>query len=237
MNKNNYIVISFLILIFVCIGLYYKNIVENLETPTESSSGEVSSGSSEYYGWGYTPIEENVVEPTNNEKKCPECNNIYIDETNICKYCNGGKRDCRFADITRNVNIDKYVLKSSVPPCPDLTEYAKKNQIPPYPFNINEWVRKSEIPPCPSCPNMDEWIRKSDVPAYKRMECPKCPVCPIAPICPKCSNETIVNEKIVYKNKPNNQVFINENIGYSPNQLSNYFQYNKWEPKFSELNE
>ena len=34
-------------------------VIENLEVPEVASTGEVSSGSSELYGWGYKPIQKN----------------------------------------------------------------------------------------------------------------------------------------------------------------------------------
>jgi hypothetical protein len=214
-----------------------NNTIENLSVPSISSSSDVSAGASQLYGWGYTPIKKH--HPRKKKKRrCPECENIFVDQEDICVLCNGGNKDCRFADITQNVDIDKYVLKSSIPPCPDLNEYAKKNQIPPYPFNKDEWIRKSEIPPCPALPNMDNWIRKSEVPNCEKQECPKCPVCPIAPVCPDSSDGT-VKEKTVYKYRPVEKIIVKENNNvYDPDVLSSYSQMGgSWLPKFSELNE
>ena len=199
-------------------------IVENLDIPNVASSGDVSTGSSELYGWGYTPITKNTKRKMK-KRNCSSCENTYIDEIDLCFTCNGGNKDCRFADITQNVDIDKYVLKSTVPSCPDLSEYAKKNQIPPLPYNPNEWIRKNEIPPCKRCPDMRNYINKSELEAhicgcggYKR-DTPQCPICPVAPQCPPCSDE-----KINYINK--------QNI------ISNYSQSDYvWTPKLSELNE
>ena len=237
------IYISGLALVILLLGLFgskyitFDNsnnpfLVENLEVPSVSSSGDVSAGASELYGWGYTPITKprtRKVVP----RKCNSCDNTYMDEIDMCVTCNGGNRDCRFADITQNVDIDKYVLKSSVPPCPDLSEYAKKNMVPPYPFNKDEWIRKNEIPPCPPYPNMCDYIKKSDL---KSMQCgcggyrpesvqAQCPVCPVCPVLQANENERIkVVEKIVYKDRPSN--------------ISNYPQTGGfWTPKLSELNE
>ena len=156
-------------------------VVENLVVPNVASSGEVSGGSSELYGWGYTPITKPKANPTS--RNCPSCKHVYIDNPDTCNTCQSGPKDCRYADITRNVDIDKYVLKSSIPPCPDLTEYAKKNQIPPYPFNKTDWVLKSSIPPCPPMQRLDNYVLKSSI---VKQECPKIPECPSCPLVPNC---------------------------------------------------
>jgi hypothetical protein len=66
-------------------------------------------------------------------------------------------------DITKHKDIDKYVLKSSIPPFPDLRNYVKKSNLSPPP-NLNNYIKKSDIPPCPKCPT----------PTI----CPTCPKCP-----------------------------------------------------------
>ena len=158
-------------------------------------------------------------------RKCPSCENTYIDPIDLCVSCNGGDKDCRFADITKNVDIDKYVLKSSVPPCPDMSEYAKKYQIPPFPFNKDEWIRKNEIPPCPVYPNMYEYIKKSELQSLQ-CECGryKESQCPIAPVCPICPEQTKVVEKIIYQDRPSSISQYSQNGGY-------------WTPKLSEMTE
>jgi hypothetical protein len=250
------IYVSGLVLVLLLLGLFgskyltfdindnpYSPTIENLNVPSVSSSGDVSSGASELYGWGYTPIikkHKSSVKP----RKCPSCENIYSDEPDMCILCQGNDKDCRFADITQNVNIDKYVLKSSIPPCPDLSEYAKKNMIPAYPFNKNEWILKSEIPPCPQIPNLNDYVRKSEIPACMENSgnnCPECPVAPICPVAPPCAGEKIkVVEKIIYKDRPFSQEELNykNNYGYLPNNI-NYYPQNggTWTPKLSELNE
>ena len=163
--------ISIIFILLLLLLFFKNNIYENLEIPSTSSAGDVSSGASEMYGWGYTPIK--VKKPVS--RKCPSCENIFIDEIDNCNTCK--QKDCRYADITQNIDIDKYVLKSSVPPCPNMSEYAKKYQIPPYPFNKNEWIRKSEIPHCKN-PDMNEYIKKSEVPSKSCPSCPSCPICP-----------------------------------------------------------
>lgn len=219
---------------------FSDNVIENLDVPSISSSRDVSSGASELYGWGYTPIPTKHKTHVKKSRRCPSCENTYSDNKDICILCQGGDKDCRFADITQNVNIDKYVLKSSIPPCPDLTEYAKKNQIPPYPFNKNDWVLKSAIPPCPPAPNLDDYIRKSEVPNCIKQECAQCPIAPICPVVPPCRGDKIkVIKKTIYKDRPINQEIIDEEkYGYLPNNI-NYYPGSSvtWTPKLSELNE
>jgi hypothetical protein len=237
------IYISGLALVILLLGLFgskyitFDNsnnpfLVENLEVPSVSSSGDVSSGASELYGWGYTPITKPRTRKMV-QRKCNSCENTYIDEIDLCVTCNGGNRDCRFADITQNVDISKYVLKSSIPPSIDLSEYAMKNMIPPLPYNPTEWIRKSEIEPCTPQPDMRNYIRKEEL-AARICECggyrtdgvqTQCPVCPTCPIISPNENERIkVVEKIVYRDRPNN--------------ISNYPQSGGfWTPKLSELNE
>ena len=219
----------FIFNLYISKNIYFDNsnnpfMVENLEVPSVSSSSDVSTGSSELYGWGYTPITKNKDrKPVS--RKCPSCENTYIDPIDLCVSCNGGDKDCRFADITKNVDIDKYVLKSSVPPCPDMSEYAKKYQIPPFPFNKDEWIRKNEIPPCPVYPNMYEYIKKSELQSLQ-CECGryKESQCPIAPVCPICPEQTKVVEKIIYQDRPSSISQYSQNGGY-------------WTPKLSEMTE
>ena len=250
--KNNNIILYFailLLLLYICrIG-----VVENYEEK-ESTTLTISEGGSEKYGWGYenTDVEKEkevdtsdeiiiVDESITQERRCPSCENTYADKKDLCVLCKGGNKDCRFADITKNVDIDKYVLKSSIPPCPDLSEYAKKNQVPPNPFN-EEWIRKSEIPACPEMPNMEEWIRKSEVPNCSNMECPKCPVCPLAPSCPQTNvSERSHNGRLdkrlerstLYKGLSEYEEKQQDIQKYSKNLNSSH---GGWESNFDELN-
>ena len=65
---------------------------------------------------------------------------------------------CRTCDITVNKDIDKYVLKSSVPPCPDMKKFATKNMVGPN-INMDDYILKSKIPPCPKV-DMSQYILK-----------------------------------------------------------------------------
>lgn len=186
------ILILTIVVLSIILGNIKQRYKENFNSPSVSSAEDVSTGASELYGWGYTPIKAKHKKHKKS-RKCPGCENIYVDEIDICNLCQNDENSCKYADITKNVDIDKYVLKSSVPPCPDLTEYAKKNQIPPIPFNKNEWIRKSDIPPCPRI-NKNDWVRKDEIePLIQKTKCQKCPVCPVAPLVPPCKKDKLDN--------------------------------------------
>lgn len=221
--------------------------VENFDVPNVSSSEDVGSGASSLYGWGYQPIVSDKADDISEveyieekRRRCPRCENIYIDKVDLIA---PASRDvCRNCDITKNKDIDKYVLKSSVPPCPDMSNYALKNQLPPAGFNPDEWIRKSEIPPCPTCPDMTKYILRSEVPPCEANKiCPKCPECPTCPTCPPCEPKTRVVEKIVYKRGADDQGinrFFPRYSRHLPQSLGeNYPQAGSiWRPKLSDSN-
>jgi hypothetical protein len=82
---------------------------------------------------------------------------------------------CRDCDITTNKNINKYVLKNSIPPDKDMSLYAKKANLCPC-TDMSKYMLKSAIPACDN-QNLSNYIKKSEIPA--------CPVCPTCPTCPK----------------------------------------------------
>ena len=89
-------------------------------------------------------------------------------------------------DITKSKDIDKYILKTSVPPCPDLSGYILKSEIDP-PIDISNYIKKSEIPPL-KCPDLNDYILKSEIPPslkcpdlndyILKSEIPSYPTCP-----------------------------------------------------------
>jgi hypothetical protein len=210
--KSNYDLIIwifiFLLIAFI-FGLYiaenqripkslYMRTVANSSTPyieqftQKSSSFDVAGGASSKYGWGISDDYEREViskkkevsqeapkackkDNKKDEEKCVQ-DSIFKSQSELCKKC----------DIMTNPDIDKYVLKSSVPPCPNMNEYIKKSEIPACPnINLDEYIKKSEIPAPKECPkiNLDEYIKKSEVPPQK--ECPTCPEIPKCPTCPE----------------------------------------------------
>lgn len=169
-----------------------KQSLDDIEgfSPKVSSYSSQEKGASRLYKWGL---------PNNNNKSCKKKEDTSTDDVpsftpkpieNV-EYCpeesdpcvqKKEDKNCYTCDITSNRDIDKYVLKSSIPPCPDVSKYATKNMIQSCP-DISKYILKSEIPACPKI-DKSKYILKSEVPA-----CPKCPVCPVCPICPKCPKQ------------------------------------------------
>jgi len=98
----------------------------------------------------------------------------------------------------REMDLSKYVLKSSIPPpptCPDLSNYMLKTECPPVP-DLSKYVLKSSIPKqqpviidnssckkdageCPPCPRP----RCPTVTCPPQQSCPQPAPCP-RPVCP-----------------------------------------------------
>lgn len=155
----------------------------------QSSSDQVEAGASTYYKWGLPdkkvdisidmpdinidgdsgdyPFKPNKKKCDTKKKKEDECVEEKLDP-----------KTCYKCDILLNKDINKYVLKSSIPPCPDMSNYVKKNEIKPG-VNMDEYMKKSDVEACPKV-DMKEFIRKSEIPA-----CPPQVTCPVCPICPK----------------------------------------------------
>lgn len=164
-------------------------------TPDVSSTSEQSEGASELYHWGLP--DNTVYHPENNQKpkKCEhKCNNDCPRECPMrcplppplpaipqCKEPpkKSNNESCSNCDITKNKDIDKYVLKSSVPPCPDMSEFITKNMMNANP-DLSDYILKSEVKPCEKV-DYSKYILKSQIPP-----CPNCPLCPECPICPVC---------------------------------------------------
>lgn len=96
----------------------------------------------------------------------------------------GGDKQCKQPDMS------KYVLKSSIPPCPavpDLSNYILKSECPPVP-DLSNYVLKSSIPKqnpvildCSKCQKP-----KGECPPCPRPRCPEV-TCPPAQKCPACA--------------------------------------------------
>jgi len=112
-------------------------------------------------------------------------------------------------------DMNKYVLKSSIPPCPavpDLSNYILKSECPPVP-DLSNYVLKSSIPKqspvildcskcqkakgeCPPCPRP----RCPEVQCPAPTKCPGCPPCkrtPCPPATVKCKVEDEVPQSLV----------------------------------------
>jgi len=82
----------------------------------------------------------------------------------------------------------KYVLKSTVPPCPampDMSRYMLKTECPASP-DMSKYVLKSSVPKCPPCiSSCSKPCKIGECPPCPR---PRCPVtnCPEPKPCPAC---------------------------------------------------
>lgn len=153
--------------------------MEHFET---SSNYDVSGGASTNYGYKYTETEKPELRPYRDDYERQElrgeilpsqvpqrrCKREDPNDTVDCYRDDDRLRDesCRRCDILMNEDLPKYVLKSSVPPMPDMSQYIKKSEIPP--------CRKEDV-------NLDDYIHKSKLSNLKLGECPTCPDCPGIP--------------------------------------------------------
>ena len=155
---------------------------------TSSTESQQKAGASSIYNRGYNPIPTKKETPEKPDcpikpPKPPNCPSSCIPE----KY-----ERCYNCDITTNKDINKYVLKSSVPNCPDLNDYAKKSNLCPC-TDMSKYILKSEVPPC-NQPDINDYVKKSEIPA-----CPKCPTCPECPTCDNVNYDDIHNHPEYHK--------------------------------------
>ena len=129
-----------------------------------------------------------------------------------CGRCSNTREECNCPSGPTCPVIDwsKYVLKASIPPCPeqpDLSRYMLKTECPAPP-DMSRYVLKSAVPACPPC------ISTCNKPC-KIGECPPCPRprcmpnCPEPKPCPPCASvepprcpEPRVNCKAEYERSP-----------------------------------
>jgi len=170
--------VLFLLLLLLYFSCFQKEYFDVPNTNKESFPfiSTSSDGSSSRYGWGHDV-----------SRTCPSCETTYSDNADTCPVCEEGSR----------INSDDYILKSAVPPCPDMSQYILKSDIPPCP-DMTKYILKSDIPPCPNV-DLSEYIKKTDIPTRKQLDCPKCPM---TLLCPKCDTE-----KITVKTKKNKKPF------------------------------
>jgi hypothetical protein len=106
-----------------------------------------------------------------------------------CGSC-GEPMPCPTPKECKQPDMSKYVLKSSIPPCPavpDMSNYILKSECPPVP-DLSSYVLKSSIPKqqpvildCSKCQKP-----KGECPPCPRARCPEV-ICPAAPSCPTCA--------------------------------------------------
>lgn len=154
-----YLTISVLLIILILIVILMNSKIEYFDNPEKSTTSEIGEGASELYGWGFDGIKDN--DDKKPDKKCPRCDHQYISDK-TCNIVIDERHGCRYCDITKNKDIDKYVLKSSIPPCPDMSQYAKKSMVQTCP-DMNNYMLKSELPEyCAAYwPDKDRYMLKS----------------------------------------------------------------------------
>jgi hypothetical protein len=171
--------------------LLMNNSIEHFTST--SSDNSILEGASRYFNWGlpdntkYNFDDDNKNKCDHNcDNKCPEVcpKKCFKQNVTINNYQQHKNNTCSMCDITMNKDIDKYVLKSSVPACPDMGEFVTKNMMNANP-DLSDYILKSEIKSCEKV-NLTNYILKSQIPA-----CPTCPICPECPICPVCPAETV----------------------------------------------
>jgi len=200
-----YFFIFFIFIILIIYGLPYKRIYFNnqivdlqkeivRENFKSSSKNDVKQGASTFYDWGLLRNNNDVpeecdIEPPPKSKscsggKCLDDKTTYV-QNDYYIYPEDKKNQpeqptCGNCEAYKCKNIDRYVLKSSVPPCPDMSEYALKSMVKPCP-DLKNYMLKSDIPPCPDLPDLTRYVLKSQIPACPTpVICPDCPVCPPA---------------------------------------------------------
>ena len=104
--------------------------------PSKSSAESVDSGASTYYGWGLKDDDDKKKKKHHSkEVKCPKCEEIYIETcpalviNDVCQ--------------ARPTPPACPVCKT----CPDMSDYIKKSDIPPFP-DMSDYIKKSDIPSC-----------------------------------------------------------------------------------------
>jgi hypothetical protein len=87
----------------------------------------------------------------------------------------------------------KWVLKTTVPPCPplpDMSKYMLKTECPPQP-DMSKYVLKTSVPACPPCiSTCSKPCKIGECPPCPR---PRCPVtkCPDQKPCPACPSVNV----------------------------------------------
>ena len=183
LSSINIILLIFTILLLVGLCIPSIKKTELFSNPLKSTEESVESGSSELYNWGYNEIHDKKKskKPTKVKKQYVD---VYDDNDDTPVCVEDDKCDkpeiCRKCDIALNKDINRYVLKSSVPPCPDMSNYIEKKNLPAYP-NMDKYILKSKVPACKT-PDMDDYILKSKIPPCAPCrECPSCEECPAVP--------------------------------------------------------
>jgi hypothetical protein len=103
----------------------------------------------------------------NSNRPPHEYDQRFLNNDNIYKEKVYLNTNCYTCDITTNKDIDKYILKSSVPACPDMSEFITKNMMNASP-DLSDYILKSEVKACETIDH-SKYILKSHIP-----KCHKC---------------------------------------------------------------
>ena len=183
-----------------CVSNYERNKASHLrkdatiEMYANSSTDDISDGASQIYNRGL-PSNSNIEHPPDPRPpgpphprpprppgpRPPRPPGPRPPRPVPCHRCSN--KECRNCDILLNKDIDKYVLKSSIPPRPDMREYAKKSMLCPC-RDMSKYILKRNIPKCPECRR-----------CTKCPSCPRCPRCPECPECPKIDLDKYITRK------------------------------------------
>ena len=231
MSSNSDTIIWFMLffVFLIIIGLYIsestpldlnqkeKILMENF-TSTSNSSDQ-SEGASQFFNWGLPDDKINYDTPKKDNVKCDDddTNIVFKHSKSKCSSSSPPPQNCSNANILHNKDINKYVLKSSVPPCPDMSEFVTKNMINANP-DLSDYILKSEIKPCEKV-DITNYILKSEIPA-----CPNCPTCPVCPICPVCPPENKVKCKEIHEYNITNHPDIHNYISKDKLKDSNFLK-------------
>jgi hypothetical protein len=65
--------------------------------------------------------------------------------------------------------MDKYILKTNLPPLPDMDKYILKTSIKKCPkkYDMTQYIKKTEIVPN-KCPDLDKFVLKTSIPPCKK---------------------------------------------------------------------
>lgn len=177
MNSTLVYLIIIILVAVVILSIDHKSDLLRIEGFDESSQEAVGEGASTYYHWGYHPIvrkehREHKKHHNKHHKDGEYCDeDIFIHRKDRCS------RIMDKCPIYDHPDIDKFVLKSSIPPRADMSKYARKSDMCPC-KDMKNYIKKSEIPPCPSVPDLRDYVLKSEIPSCPKIVCPECPVAP-----------------------------------------------------------
>lgn len=163
------VLILALIVMEFAYGAFFGESIENFEISTEE---QIEGGASGIYDRKFeqpTDGSGNVTPPTPTPTPPTPTPNI-IPETDIRPICkekhtpnyNKCRKEMEKCPIEWHPDIDRYILKTSIPPKPDMDGYIKKTDIPPYP-DMNDYIKKTDIPKCPACPTCPMCPNANDI--------------------------------------------------------------------------